>query len=83
MRGVSVQEILETIPHWFLDKTSMIATLSGNGKQVEGCPDVIVSWMRIIAFAQDIVHVVLILVHSLSCKNFQGRIGMATGLLLV
>jgi hypothetical protein len=51
MRGISVQEILETIPHWFLDKTSMIATLSGNSKQIEGCPDVIVSWMRSIAFA--------------------------------
>jgi hypothetical protein len=51
VRRVSVQEILETIPHWFLDKTSMIATLSGNGKQVEGCPDVIVSRMRSIAFA--------------------------------
>jgi hypothetical protein len=51
VRGVSVQDILETIPHWFLDKTSMIVTLSGNGKQVEGCPDVIVSWMRRIAFA--------------------------------
>jgi hypothetical protein len=51
VRRVSVQEILETIPHWFLNKTSMIATLSGNGKQVEGCPDVTVSWMRSIAFA--------------------------------
>jgi hypothetical protein len=51
VRGVSVQKILETIPHWFLDKTSMIATFSGNGKQVESCPDVILSWMRSIAFA--------------------------------
>jgi hypothetical protein len=83
VRRVSVQEILEAIPHWFLDKTSMIATLSGNGKQVEGCPDVIVSWMRRIASAQDVVHVVLILVHSLSYENFQGRISMVAGLLLV
>ena len=61
----------------------MIATLPGNSKQIEGCPDVIVSWMRSIAFAQDIVHVVLVLVHSLSCENFQGRVGMVAGFLLV
>lgn len=30
VRGVSVQEILETILHWLLDKTSMIATFSRN-----------------------------------------------------
>ena len=51
VRGIPIQEVLEAVPHWFLDKTSMIATLSGNGKQIQGCPDVMVSWMRSIPFA--------------------------------
>jgi len=51
VRGIPIQEVPEAIPHWLLDKTSMIADLAGNGKQVEGCPDVMVSWMRSVAFA--------------------------------
>lgn len=32
VRRVSIQEILNPIPHWFLNKKLMIATFSGNGK---------------------------------------------------
>jgi hypothetical protein len=79
MRRIPVQEILETILHGFLDKASMISTLSGDGEHVESCPDVTVTWMRSIAIAQDVVHIVFILVHSFSCEDLQGRISMATG----
>ena len=78
MRGVSVQEIFKTIPHRFLDKASMVPALSGNGEHVEGCPDMAISWMGSIAFAQDVVHIVFVLIHPLSCENFQGCISMAT-----
>ena len=79
MRRVSVQEIFETVPRWFLNQAVVIAALSGNGEHVEGCPDMIISWMRSIAFAQDVVHVEFVFMVSFSCEDFEGCIEMAAG----
>jgi len=78
MRGIAIQQISEGIPHRFLNKASMISSLPWYGKNVQGRPDVAVTRMGRIAFAEDLVYVIFILIHSFSGENLQSSICVMT-----